>query len=263
MRNKLFIFFIIGIFLYLIDIGLNSDEDKNIYISDQEVISLINAWKSQVGREPTDDEISRIINNLVQEEILYREALNLGLEREDKIIKRRLAQKISFLKQESILKDFSQKEIIDFYKANRDKYYVPDSYTFTHKFFASNNNSKERAQNHLNNSNGLYENSDPFFLGKNFADVSSVEINSNFGSSFSSYFKNPPINQWIGPYKSSFGHHNLYITNYTPGFHPTLEEINNQLLVDLNQLKRDSAISDFIKEVGPEYSVVINPDLKI
>lgn len=263
MRNKVFIFFIIGIFLYLIDIGLNSDEDKNIYISDQEVISLINAWKSQVGREPTDDEISRIINNLVQEEILYREALNLGLEREDKIIKRRLAQKISFLKQESILKDFSQKEIIDFYKANRDKYYVPDSYTFTHKFFASNNNSKERAQNHLNNSNGLYENSDPFFLGKNFADVSSVEINSNFGSSFSSYFKNPPINQWIGPYKSSFGHHNLYITNYTPGFHPTLEEIYNQLLVDLNQLKRDSAISDFIKEVGPEYSVVINPDLKI
>lgn len=263
MKNKVFIFFIIGIFLYLIDIGLNSDEDKNIYISDQEVISLINAWKSQVGREPTDDEISRIINNLVQEEILYREALNLGLEREDKIIKRRLAQKISFLKQESILKDFSQKEIIDFYKANRDKYYVPDSYTFTHKFFASNNNSKERAQNHLNNSNGLYENSDPFFLGKNFADVSSVEINSNFGSSFSSYFKNPPINQWIGPYKSSFGHHNLYITNYTPGFHPTLEEIYNQLLVDLNQLKRDSAISDFIKEVGPEYSVVINPDLKI
>ena len=263
MRNKLFIFFIIGIFLYLIDIGLNSDEDKNIYISDQEVISLINAWKSQVGREPTDDEISRIINNLVQEEILYREALNLGLEREDKIIKRRLAQKISFLKQESILKDFSQKEIIDFYKANRDKYYVQDSYTFTHKFFASNNNSKERARNHLNNSNGLYENSDPFFLGKNFADVSSVEINSNFGSNFSSYFKNPPINQWIGPYKSSFGHHNLYITNYTPGFHPTLEEIYNQLLVDLNQLKRDSAISDFIKEVGPEYSVVINPDLKI
>jgi hypothetical protein len=263
LKNKLFIFFIIGICLYIIDIGLNSYEDKNIYISDQEVVSLINAWKSQVGREPTDDEISRIINNLVQEEILYREALNLGLEREDKIIKRRLAQKISFLKQESILKDFSQKEIIDFHKANREKYYIQDSYTFTHKFFSSNNNSIERAQNHLNNSNGLYGNSDPFFLGKNFADVSSVEINSNFGSNFSLYLKNSPINQWVGPYKSSFGYHNLYITNYTPGFHPSLDDIYDQLLVDLNQLKRDSAISDFIKEVGPEYSVIINPDLKI
>lgn len=263
MKNKLFIFFIIGICIYLIDIGLNSNEDKNIYISDQEIVSLVNAWKSQVGREPTDDEISRIINNLVQEEILYREALSLGLEQEDKIIKRRLAQKITFLKQESILKDYSQKEITDFYNANRDKYYVPDLYTFTHKFFSSNSNSKERAQNHLNNSNRSYENSDPFFLGKNFAESSSLEINSNFGSNFSSYLKNSPINQWIGPYKSSFGHHNLYITEYTPGFHPNLDDIYDQVMVDLNQLKRDSAISDFIKEVGSEYSVIINPDLKI
>ena len=79
--------------------GLNSYDEKEIYISDQEIISLVTAWKSQVGRNPNDDEIARIINNLVEEEILYREALKLGLDREDRIIKRRLAQKISFLKQ--------------------------------------------------------------------------------------------------------------------------------------------------------------------
>ena len=78
------------------------NEDKDIFISDQEILSLISAWKSQVGRNPTEDELARIINNLVDEEILYREALNLGLDQEDKIIKRRLAQKISFLKEESI-----------------------------------------------------------------------------------------------------------------------------------------------------------------
>ena len=98
MKYKISIFFTIGLVLYLIDIGLNSYNDKEIYISDQEIISLINAWKSQVGRNPNDDEIARIINNLVEEEILYREALLLGLDAEDKIIKRRLAQKISFLK---------------------------------------------------------------------------------------------------------------------------------------------------------------------
>ena len=81
---------------------MSADEDKNIFVSDQEILSLINAWKSQVGRDPTDDEIARIINNLIDEEILYREALVLGLEQEDKIIKRRLAQKITFLKEESI-----------------------------------------------------------------------------------------------------------------------------------------------------------------
>ena len=89
MKRKISIFFLIGITLYLIDIGLNSYNDKEIYISDQEIISLVNAWKSQVGRNPNEDEITRIINNLVEEEILYREALILGLDKEDRIIKRR------------------------------------------------------------------------------------------------------------------------------------------------------------------------------
>ena len=96
MKYKLLIFFLVGFLIYLIDIGLNSYDEKEIYISDQEIISLVTAWKSQVGRNPNDDEITRIINNLVEEEILYREALLLGLEKEDRIIKRRLAQKISF-----------------------------------------------------------------------------------------------------------------------------------------------------------------------
>ena len=94
--------------------GLNSYDEKEIYISDQEIISLVSAWKSQVGRNPTDDEIVRIINNLVEEEILYREALNLGLDQDDKIIKRRLAQKISFLKQESIVDTPSNNELLDY-----------------------------------------------------------------------------------------------------------------------------------------------------
>ena len=92
----------VGFLIYLIDIGLNSYDDKEIYISDQEITSLVAAWNSRVGRNPTDDEIFRIINNLIEEEILYREALLLGLDKEDRIIKRRLAQKISFLKEESI-----------------------------------------------------------------------------------------------------------------------------------------------------------------
>ena len=96
MKYKISLFLLIGIVLYFIDVSLNSYDDKEIFISDQEILSLVNAWKSQVGRNPNDDEITRIINNLVDEEILYREALALGLEKNDRIIKRRLAQKISF-----------------------------------------------------------------------------------------------------------------------------------------------------------------------
>ena len=124
MKYKLSIFFIVGFVIYLIDISLNSYDETEIYISDQEIISLVTAWKSQVGRNPNDDEIARIINNLVEEEILYREALALGLDKEDRIIKRRLAQKISFLKQETLPKAPSIEELTRFFNANKKKYYI-------------------------------------------------------------------------------------------------------------------------------------------
>ena len=141
MKNKILVFFIIGFVLYLIDIGLNNYDDKEIFISDSEITSLITAWRSQVGRNPNDDEVARIINDLVQEEILYREALKLGLDQDDRIIKRRLAQKLSFLKQESVEKLPSSQELKDFFNDNKEKYYIDPKYTFTHYFFSSENNS--------------------------------------------------------------------------------------------------------------------------
>src|SRR5210317_658524 len=125
---------------------MNADKDKSIFVSDQEILSLISAWKSQVGRDPTDDELARIINNLIDEEILYREALLLGLDQEDTIIKRRLAQKISFLKEESIPEIPTPKELNEYYKNNKEKYYIEPSFTFTHYYFSENNNSLERSQ---------------------------------------------------------------------------------------------------------------------
>jgi hypothetical protein len=88
LKYKVLIFFVIGICLYLVDAVMSADADKNIFVSDQEILGLISAWKSQVGRDPTNDELARIINNLIDEEILYREALLLGLDQEDTIIKR-------------------------------------------------------------------------------------------------------------------------------------------------------------------------------
>ena len=170
MKYKVLIFFIIGICLYLVDTAMSADEDKNIFVSDQEIISLISAWKSQVGRDPTDDELARIINNLIDEEILYREALLLGLDQEDTIIKRRLAQKISFLKEESIPEIPTIKELNKYYENNKEKYYIEPSFTFTHYYFSENNNSLKRSQQALKviQDNNKVK-SDPFYLGKTFA----------------------------------------------------------------------------------------------
>jgi len=264
LKYKISIFFTIGFVLYLIDTGLNSYNNKEIYISDQEIISLINAWKSQVGRNPTDDEIARIINNLVEEEILYREALILGLDVEDKIIKRRLAQKISFLKQESIANNFSNEEIKKYFSNNKDKYYIDKKYTFTHYFFSYENNSKDRSKDGYQGLiNNLPVDSDVFFLGKNFVDMTKQDIENDFGKNFSSYFDKIELNNWTAPIESAFGHHIIFVSKRVDGYYPDVLNVLKQVEVDLLQSKREKAIKNYIDKIKTDYKIFINPDLKI
>ncbi|MDA0754973.1 MAG: peptidylprolyl isomerase [Proteobacteria bacterium] len=263
MKYKVLIFFVIGICLYLVDTVMSADEDKNIFVSDQEILSLISAWRSQVGREPTDDELARIINNLIDEEILYREALLLGLDQEDTIIKRRLAQKISFLKEESIPEIPTTEELNEYYKNNKEKYYIESSFTFTHYYFSENNNSLERSQQALK---ALQDNSkvksDPFYLGKTFANEPLRNINTNFGESFSNELMTADLAVWNGPFESTYGHHIVYINSVIPGYIPEIEEVLRQVEVDFLQMKREQAVKGFLNNIRSEYTIFINPDLK-
>ena len=242
---------------------MSADEDKNIFISDQEILSLISAWKSQVGRDPTDDELARIINNLIDEEILYREALLLGLDQEDTIIKRRLAQKISFLKEESIPEIPTTEELKKYYENNKEKYYIEPSFTFTHYYFSENNNSLERSQQALK---ALQDNSkvksDPFYLGKTFANEPLRNINTNFGESFSKELMTADLAVWNGPFESTYGHHIVYINSVNPGYIPEIEEVLRQVEVDFLQIKREQAVKGFLNNIRSEYTIFINPDLK-
>ncbi len=263
MKYKVLIFFVIGICLYLVDTAMSADEDKNIFVSDQEILSLISAWKSQVGRDPTDDELARIINNLIDEEILYREALLLGLDQEDTIIKRRLAQKISFLKEESIPEIPTTKELNEYYENNKEQYYIEPSFTFTHYYFSENNNSLERSQQALK---ALKDNSkvksDPFYLGKTFANEPLRNINTNFGKAFSKELMKADLNKWNGPFESTYGHHIVYINSVNPGYIPEIEEVLRQVEVDFLQIKREQAVKSFLNNIRSEYTIYINPELK-
>ncbi len=114
MKQRLFIFLILGIIILSADLMFNDESEDKITIFESEINSLIGTWVDQVGREPTIQEIDGIIKQLLDEEILYREALKLGLDKNDIIIKRRLAQKIGFLRQEADSSLPSDDEVTDF-----------------------------------------------------------------------------------------------------------------------------------------------------
>ena len=265
MNLRILVFFVIGLLIFFLDIGFNDEQDsKDIYISDQELTSLLSAWKSQVGRPPSDEEIVSIINNFVQEEILYREALLLELDKEDRIIKRRLAQKITFLKQETIPNEPSQEDLKKFFKQNKNNYFVPATYSFSHHYFSKESNAKERAVKAFNDyqTNQGELAGDPFFLGKNFYQNSSNDIKKNFGELFFSTIENLSLNEWSGPHESVFGQHIILLKEVKTGFYPSLEQVLLKVQQDYLSQSQDKAIAEYIDEIRSQYKVIINPDYK-
>ena len=104
--------------------------------------------------------------------------------------------------------------------------------------------------------------SDPFFLGKNFIDKTTNEISRNFGTQFSLQFDDIPVNEWVGPFKSSFGHHIVLVRDSKPGYYPLITEVLNRVEVDLFNANKEAAINNYINQVKSEYKVIINPNLK-
>ena len=122
----------------------------------------------------------------------------------------------------------------------------------------------ERSNEAINQiSNNLDVSSDPFFLGKNFVDVSLKSIKSDFGENFATYFNNFKINEWSGPVESAYGYHIILVINSHDGYYPDITMVLKQVEIDLLQSKRDKAVSEYLDNIKSEYKIYINPNLQI
>ena len=262
MNKKLIIFFSIGLGIFLLDLFLGSYEtEDSIVIYDDEIESLIASWQEQVGREPSKDEISKIINQLVEEEILYREALKLGLDKNDIIIKRRLAQKLGFLRQEINTKEPSQKDLQDYFLKHKSDYFQDVKYTFTHLYFSKDQQGLKRAQDALSKLMQTDEEirSDPFMDKKNFSLKTDKEIERIFGKGFSKNLHNMNLNEWSGPFRSVYGSHLILLLGKTQPQEASFEEVFSQVLSDFLLKRQEEQDKSYLKDLKAEYKIVINP----
>tara|TARA_B110000014_G_scaffold256578_1_gene239867 strand:+ start:11711 stop:12502 length:792 start_codon:yes stop_codon:yes gene_type:complete len=260
MTKKLSIFISLGVLIYLLNSIYGPSIVNNlILVQEEELRSLKESWASQVGRPPNEEEVEGIIKQLVDEEILYREAMKLGLDKGDIIIKRRLAQKISFLQQEFQVREPSKEELEKFFIQNRDKYLIPRKFSFTHIYFNQDKDGLKRAEKALMNlSKNLKNiNGDPFLLGKNFVMKTPIEIERSFGQAFLNSLKKLETNLWVGPISSIYGSHIVNVRDSVPAKFPNLDEVEARVREDLQFKLKSIEREDFLKGLRKEYSVEI------
>ena len=142
LREPLFLFLVLGALLFGLYTLINDqpqepDTAMRIQVTAANIDQLRAGWQRQMGRPPHPEEFQGLIDNFIREEVLVREALALGLDRDDAIVRRRLVQKMDFLVEDlALLNEPTEADVRDYFQQHPDLYRLPPRISFTHIYFS-------------------------------------------------------------------------------------------------------------------------------
>jgi hypothetical protein len=256
-REPLLYFLLAGAAIFaLAELTDGPGDDYLIEVSDAERARISDQWQAQMSRAPTDEELAGLIEQWLREEIYYREALRMGLDRNDIIIRRRLAQKLTFLTEDVIAGSTpSTEELRSYFEANAERYRIPERITFRHRYFSAERrpNAREDAAAALTDE---AVRGDPFMLQKAYALRSSREIADLFGVEFAEGLAQVAPGNWQGPIRSAYGWHVVLVEQRAPGRLPSLEEVQKRAATDLSQERRSRANDEYYHSLRQRYEII-------
>jgi len=254
LKEPLLHFLLLGVALFAVNVYVQRDAggepSTQIVLSLDELKQLQTYFEAQWRRLPTADEFNAMVENRVQEEVLYREALALGLDKDDTIVRRRMAQKMQFLAEDvAAAHEPTQAELETWFDANQDKFALPARIAFREIYFSPDRRggkAHDDAAQALTRLVGQPIDTalgatlgDPFMLQDYYSDRTSEQLAKDFGPPFAqALFKVEP-GSWQGPIESGFGWHLVFVEWITPGRIPSLAEVEpdvkNAWLADQKQ----------------------------
>ncbi|GIV34191.1 MAG: hypothetical protein KatS3mg031_1726 [Chitinophagales bacterium] len=268
-KEPLLHFFLIGAGLFGVYHILNPRQGPpgEITVSAQKIAELAAIWQMQWNRPPTEEELDEIIRNFLQEEILYREALELGLDQNDILVRRRLAQKLQFILEDKIeIKDPTDEELKAFYDANRDNYKEPTRLTFQQVAVLHQPGAERKATEILRALRQQPWDS-PHILGVNRTAVpekwelsTREEIERVFGSGFSDKLLTADLNTWIGPLSSGLGFHLIKVEEIQRDAWLPFETIRSRVEADWREYQKTQAWNAQIQRMASRYSIRIEKE---
>ncbi len=262
----------IGAFIYLL-YGMFSepvvdDSDKTIVVTTGEVEWMRAAWEKRWNRAPTKTEFDGLIQQYIKETVLYREALTMGLNKHDQVIRRRLAQKLEFLAKDLVaLTPPDDAELSAYFEAHQASYQLPARYTFTQVFI----DPDKRGDDALNYAEEVKaklialgasnaqaaELSDRLMLQSDYAEVTQLDIKKQFGNEFAESLIKLSTGQWVGPVLSGYGIHLVYIDQIHLPPPTVLAEVRERVVRDWTADRSETLNKKFYADLREQYTVII------
>ncbi|HEV2716271.1 MAG TPA: peptidylprolyl isomerase, partial [Terriglobales bacterium] len=247
LREPLLHFLLIGVVLFAVyaytnrgRIGIESP--RQIVLSLDELRTMTAYFEGQWHRSPTPQEFQAMVEDKIKEEVLYREGLVMGLDKDDTIVKRRMAQKVQFLAEDvAAAHEPSTAELKAWFEKNTDKFALPSRYSFRHVYFSPDKrgtNAHNDAAQALARMAGQPEDSplipstaDRFMFQDYYGDRTPSAIAKEFGPQFAVALEKLKPGSWQGPIESGYGWHLVFVDTVIPGRIPAFEEVESEVKI--------------------------------
>lgn len=290
LRDPLLHFLLMGAALFLgysvVDASSSdrASDPRSIVVDDEVLLEFLQfrsqrfdrQWAESTLAAMTAEDTERLIASYTLQEAMYREALKLGLDENDYVIKRRLVRTLEFIASASSRANepsLTEQDLRDAYESDLERYTDPPAVSFTHVFVASASEDDEGRQpavellDELRSKATAFEHAgefgDRFLYQRNYVDKNAEEVASHFGPEFAdnvfSLASQGALREWTGPLQSRHGWHLLLIDRYSLQRNRPLEEVRSQIAGKLLEDRRRAAQEAFARDLLAMYEV----DLKI
>ena len=274
LREPLVHFLLIGAALFLLFhflSGGRSEAPREIVVGEARVEALAENFAKTWMRPPTAQELKGLTDDYVAEEVYYREAIAMGLDRDDTVIRRRLRQKMEFISEDvASAVQPTDAQLQQYLEQHADKFIRAARLTFQQVYFSSEKRGQdasrdaERLLAELHAGRGPaspLDAGDPTLLPAAMESASSQEIANTFGSEFAAKVEEAPVGQWAGPFESGYGMHIVRVDQRDPGVMPTLAEIRPLVEREWASEQRTRTNRELLDKLLAKYEVRIEGPL--
>jgi hypothetical protein len=269
-REPLFHFLLLGAAIFAV-YGLatrhKTDKPGEIVVTQGALENIVTGFSRTWQRPPTQEELQGLVRDYIREEAAYREALALGLDRDDMIVRRRLRQKLEFLSDEQATRtEPTSAELQSFLQTHTGLFQSEPLFSFRQIYF----NPQLHGGNlhcdiartledlkHAGSRANTADLGDPFLLERGFENVSLSDVKKTFGEQFASAVAALPLGVWQGPIESGYGTHLVLVTQRSEGRLPALDEVRDQVRREWLDAKRKDATEKFYQAMLSRYKVKI------
>jgi peptidyl-prolyl cis-trans isomerase C len=277
LREPLLHFLVAGVAVFVVYHALNPasaarEPSNQIKLTDDDLRQMAEAWIAQGRSPPSPEQMASLVAMRIREEILFREALALGLDKNDTIVKRRLAQKMEFLADDlSEIADPAPDELKAWFEANAERLAFAPRVSFRHLYFSPDRRgasaseqaarSLEKLRREPPDSRSAAKLADRFMFQDYYGDHSRDQIASVFGVAFAQSLLALEPGSWQGPIESGYGWHLVWIDTLVPKRVPAFEEVEAEIKREWIAERRAESKRNVYESMRARYELIVPESL--